>query len=431
MGISTFTGLQTALRGLPAQQRALDVTSHNVANVDTAGYTRQEAVLRRRTGAERRPPAPCSRGAGAPNSGPASTSCLPPHRATSSSTSSAARRTCTGWPGGAGPRAGTRSKRRCAEPGENGIADQLQQFWSVLERLANSPRTRRSRRRRAKRRAASPPASPTPRPAAGDRRRRGRRRSTPRSPGPPAKSARSPAKSGQAQRRDPRHAQRRRRAQRPARPPRPADRPPLGAMAQVRSPLLPTARSRSPSAAPPRRRSQRHDRDLAADAERILPRSPAAQFDGLQDAPPDRRRLPRSRWTGFARNSPTRHRDQRQRGEHRRLHLRRRLQRAIDPSVAVSCPEAQTSPPAPVGDNSVALAIAALRGGAVEPESTPASSTASAPTPAKPIDGRGKPAVAGLAVHRTARIDLRRLDRRRNDQHGPLPARLPASARAR
>lgn len=43
--ISTFLGLQTALRGLLAHQRALDVTSHNVTNANTAGYTRQEAVL--------------------------------------------------------------------------------------------------------------------------------------------------------------------------------------------------------------------------------------------------------------------------------------------------------------------------------------------------------------------------------------------------
>jgi flagellar hook-associated protein 1 len=45
MSISTFMGIQTSLRGLLAQQRALDVTSHNVANANTEGYTRQEAVL--------------------------------------------------------------------------------------------------------------------------------------------------------------------------------------------------------------------------------------------------------------------------------------------------------------------------------------------------------------------------------------------------
>src|SRR4051794_959639 len=42
---SAFNGLNVALRGLTAQQRALDVTSHNIANVGTPGYSRQEAVL--------------------------------------------------------------------------------------------------------------------------------------------------------------------------------------------------------------------------------------------------------------------------------------------------------------------------------------------------------------------------------------------------
>ncbi|QEC46820.1 flagellar hook-associated protein FlgK [Baekduia soli] len=45
MGVSTFNGLNIALRGLTAQQRALDVTSHNIANVEAPGYSRQEAVM--------------------------------------------------------------------------------------------------------------------------------------------------------------------------------------------------------------------------------------------------------------------------------------------------------------------------------------------------------------------------------------------------
>src|SRR5207302_655544 len=43
--ISTFTGLQTSLRGLLAHQQAIDTTSHNVANANTDGYSRQEAIL--------------------------------------------------------------------------------------------------------------------------------------------------------------------------------------------------------------------------------------------------------------------------------------------------------------------------------------------------------------------------------------------------
>src|SRR3954454_10156339 len=45
MSVSTFLGIQTALRGLMAQQRALDTAGHNVANANTEGYSRQEAVM--------------------------------------------------------------------------------------------------------------------------------------------------------------------------------------------------------------------------------------------------------------------------------------------------------------------------------------------------------------------------------------------------
>ena len=45
MPISSFYGLQTSLRGLLAQQRALDTTGHNIANASTQGYSRQEAVM--------------------------------------------------------------------------------------------------------------------------------------------------------------------------------------------------------------------------------------------------------------------------------------------------------------------------------------------------------------------------------------------------
>lgn len=45
MTISAFSGLQTSLRALQAQQAALDTTAHNIANVNTVGYTRQRADL--------------------------------------------------------------------------------------------------------------------------------------------------------------------------------------------------------------------------------------------------------------------------------------------------------------------------------------------------------------------------------------------------
>ncbi|MEO6866933.1 MAG: flagellar hook-associated protein FlgK [Gaiellales bacterium] len=42
---STFMGLNTALRGVLAHQNALDVTGHNISNLNTAGYTRQRAEM--------------------------------------------------------------------------------------------------------------------------------------------------------------------------------------------------------------------------------------------------------------------------------------------------------------------------------------------------------------------------------------------------
>ncbi len=42
---STFFGLNIAVKGLQAQQKALDVTSHNIANANTQGYTRQDVVM--------------------------------------------------------------------------------------------------------------------------------------------------------------------------------------------------------------------------------------------------------------------------------------------------------------------------------------------------------------------------------------------------
>jgi flagellar hook-associated protein 1 FlgK len=45
MPISTFMGLQTALRGLVGEQRAIDTTGHNIANANTPGFSRQQAVM--------------------------------------------------------------------------------------------------------------------------------------------------------------------------------------------------------------------------------------------------------------------------------------------------------------------------------------------------------------------------------------------------
>jgi flagellar hook-associated protein 1 len=45
MSVSSFMGLETTLRGILAQQLALNVTGHNIANANTPGYTRQTARM--------------------------------------------------------------------------------------------------------------------------------------------------------------------------------------------------------------------------------------------------------------------------------------------------------------------------------------------------------------------------------------------------
>lgn len=42
---STFFGLNIGYKGLQSQQRALDVVSHNIANANTEGYTRQDLIM--------------------------------------------------------------------------------------------------------------------------------------------------------------------------------------------------------------------------------------------------------------------------------------------------------------------------------------------------------------------------------------------------
>lgn len=49
MAYGTFMGINTALKGLLAQQAALDVTGHNLANLNTEGYSRQRADLKATT----------------------------------------------------------------------------------------------------------------------------------------------------------------------------------------------------------------------------------------------------------------------------------------------------------------------------------------------------------------------------------------------
>jgi flagellar hook-associated protein 1 FlgK len=130
MPISTFMGLQTSLRGLLAEQRALDVTSHNIANANTEGYSRQEAMLQ--TADALALPPVGQIGTGVDVAG---------YRRIRDGFLDLQYRTQAMQVGAGMTRADAldQAELRLAEPSDNGIAARLNSFWGAWSDLANTP----------------------------------------------------------------------------------------------------------------------------------------------------------------------------------------------------------------------------------------------------------------------------------------------------
>ncbi|WP_066465489.1 flagellar hook-associated protein FlgK [Sanguibacter suarezii] len=132
--MSTFSGLSTALSSLTTQRQALEIAGQNIANVNTPGYTRQRLDM-----------AAVSAGQGATlfsqgsliGNGVQATSVSrlgdlfmdARVRTTTSSASYLTARTD----------AYKRLESTIAEPGTNGIAKQLDDFWATWQDVATSP----------------------------------------------------------------------------------------------------------------------------------------------------------------------------------------------------------------------------------------------------------------------------------------------------
>jgi flagellar hook-associated protein 1 FlgK len=130
MPVSTFTGLNTSLRGLLAQQRALDVTSHNVANANTEGYSRQQAVMSAATALEVPPGHQLGTGVEVSAYARIRDAFLDlQYRAQAMQVGAGTART----------EALERVELRLSEPGENGIAAKLTSFWNSWANLADAP----------------------------------------------------------------------------------------------------------------------------------------------------------------------------------------------------------------------------------------------------------------------------------------------------
>jgi flagellar hook-associated protein 1 FlgK len=137
VAVSTFMGLQTSLRGLIAQQEALDTVSHNIANASTVGYSREEVELS------------ASRAQQIVTGSSAGTGTAELGTGVDLDGVSRARdkfldlqyRAQSMRLGGLAATVQTMEtiEGALAEPGENGISQELQTFWSDWEGLANDP----------------------------------------------------------------------------------------------------------------------------------------------------------------------------------------------------------------------------------------------------------------------------------------------------
>ncbi len=133
MSISTFFGLQTALSGLNADQQALDVAGHNIANVSTPGYSRQTAVL------EPSPAFTYANGGGGVQIG-SGVDVQSIQRARDSFLDLQYRAQAMQL-GDASQRAESlgQAQTALAEPSDDGLAARLQSFWSAWGDLSNDP----------------------------------------------------------------------------------------------------------------------------------------------------------------------------------------------------------------------------------------------------------------------------------------------------
>ena len=137
MSISSFYGLQTSLRGLLAQQRALDTTGHNIANASTKGYSRQQAVMAASPGLEIASGA-VQGGAGAHIGSGVDIQAYRRVRDTFLDLQYRAQATRLGQEAGRAEGL-DRAELALAEPSDNGINKQLSDFWNAWSNLSEAP----------------------------------------------------------------------------------------------------------------------------------------------------------------------------------------------------------------------------------------------------------------------------------------------------
>ncbi|MGH2927945.1 MAG: FlgK family flagellar hook-associated protein, partial [Solirubrobacteraceae bacterium] len=134
--IPTFTGYQTALKGLEAAQAAIDTTGENISNANTPGYTRQ--VVNTSESASLPIPAISQEGSDADLGTGVDVTSITRIRNQFLDIQYRAQNTLTG---AANTNSSTLQQVQTAinEPSSNGLQTQLSNFWSAWSALANDP----------------------------------------------------------------------------------------------------------------------------------------------------------------------------------------------------------------------------------------------------------------------------------------------------
>ena len=137
MGIPTLEGLQTALSGLIANQQAIDITGHNIANANTEGYSRERAVMQTNPPIDIPAASPLTGRGAQLGTGVAVADYVRIRNGYLDSQF----RTQTSALGAASTQAEELQQAEGAfnEPGGAGISSQLSAFWSAWSSLASSP----------------------------------------------------------------------------------------------------------------------------------------------------------------------------------------------------------------------------------------------------------------------------------------------------
>jgi flagellar hook-associated protein 1 FlgK len=137
MSIPTLQGLQTALSGLLAEQQAMDVTGHNIANANTEGYSRQVAVLETNQAI----PVPALSAITGQGGQLGTGVTVETYTRIRNAYIDAQWRAQNSALGAAGAQAEELEQAQSAfnEPSSTGIASQLSNFWTAWSSLANSP----------------------------------------------------------------------------------------------------------------------------------------------------------------------------------------------------------------------------------------------------------------------------------------------------